>query len=127
MKDCRVFEHILFQMLEIKSLGGPTGGGMFIHHSPQYQDDDNLICINGTPVKFFDDIRRIAKDWKSGDVVELTLEREGEEIVLPITLAGNASKRPPLEPGIIDVAIKKRTDRTDLQRAIWSGMLGENE
>ena len=120
-------EHILFQMLEIKSLGGPTGGGMFIHHSPQYQDDDNLIGINGTPVKFFDDIRRVAKDWKSGDVVELTLEREGEEIVLPITLAGDASKRPPLKPGIIDVAITKRKDRTDLQRAIWSGMLGEYE
>ncbi len=120
-------EHILFQMLEIKSLGGPTGGGMFIHHSPQYEDDDNLICINGTPVKYFDDIRRVAKDWKSGDVVELTLEREGEEIVLPITLAGDTSKRPPLEPGIIDVTITKRTDRTDLQRAIWSGMLGENE
>ena len=119
--------YILFQMLEIRSLGGPTGGGMFIHHSPQYQDDDNLICINGTPVKFFDDIRRVAKDWKSGDVVELTLEREGEEIVLPITLAGDASKRPPLEPGIIDVAITKRTDRTDLQRAIWSGMLGKEE
>ena len=118
-------EHILFQMLEIKSLGGPTGGGMFIHHSPQYQDDDNLIGINGTPVKFFDDIRRVAKDWKSRDVVELTLERAGEEIVLPITLAGDASKRPPLEPGIINVAITKRADRTDLQRAIWSGMLGE--
>ena len=119
--------YILFQMLEIRSLGGPTGGGMFIHHSPQYQDDDNLIGINGTPVKFFDDIRRVAKDWKSGDVVELTLERAGEEIVLPITLAGDASKRPPLEPGIIDVAITKRADRTDLQRAIWSGMLGENK
>ena len=119
--------YVLFQMLEIKSLGGPTGGGMFIHHSPQYQDDDNLIGINGTPVKFFDDIRRVAKDWKSGDVVELTLERAGKEIVLPITLAGNPSEKPPLEAGIIDVAITKRADRTDLQRAIWSGMLGENE
>ena len=46
--------HILFKMLEIKSLGGPTGRGMFIHQSPQYQDDDNLIGINGTPVKFFE-------------------------------------------------------------------------
>ena len=122
--------YILFQMLEIRSLGGPTGEGMFIHQSPQYQDDDNLIGINGTPVKFFDDIRKVAKNWKSGDVVELTIERVGEEIILPITLAGDASKRPPLESGIIDVAITKRTDRTDLQRAIWSGMLGkrgENE
>ena len=95
--------YIVHEMLQIKSFGGPTGGGMFIHQSPQHQDDDELIGINGTPVKFFDDIRKVAKDWKSGDVVELTLEREGEEIILPVTLGGDTSKRPPLEAGIIDV------------------------
>ena len=119
------FNYILFEMLQIKSFGGPTGGGMFIHHSPQYQDDDELIGINGTPVKFFDDIRKIAKDWKSGDRVTLTLKREGKEIILPITLSGDASKKPPLEPGIIDVTITERADCTDLQRAIWSGILGD--
>ena len=116
--------YILFQMLHIYSLGGPTGGGMFIHQSPQYEDDDNLIGINGTPVKFFDDIRKVAKDWKSGDVVELTLERAGENVTLPITLAGDPSEKPPMEPGPIDVSITKSADRTALQRAIWSGMLG---
>ena len=116
--------HILFKMLHIYSLGGPTGGGMFIHRSPQYQDDDNLIGINGTPVKFFDDIRKVAKDWKPGDRVELTLEREGENVTLPITLAGDPSESPPLEPGPIDVTITKKADSTELQRAIWSGMLG---
>ena len=117
--------YILFEMLQIKSFGGPTGGGMFIHQSPQYQDDDNLIGINGTPVKFFDDIRKVAKDWKPGDVVELTLEREGENITVPITLGGDLSESPPLEAGPIDVSITKRADSTDLQRAIWSGMLGK--
>ena len=72
--------YIVYGMLGINSFGGPTGGGMFIHQSKQYQDDDELIGINGTLVKFFDDIRKVAKDWKSGDVVELTLEREGEEL-----------------------------------------------
>ena len=110
-------------MLQIKSFGGPTGGGLFIHHSPQYQDDDNLIGINGTPVKFFDDLRKVAKDWKSGEIVELTLERGGKEIILPITLSGDASKKPPLEPGPIDVTITKSIDSTDLQRAIWAGIL----
>ena len=118
------FGYILFKMLQIHSLGGPKAGGLFIHRSPQYQDNDELIGINGTPVKTFDDIRKVAKDWKSGDVVELTLEREGEEIVLPITLAGETSEKPPLEAGVIDVNIKKRPDSTDSQRAIWSGMLG---
>ena len=117
--------YILFQMLQIKSLGGSTGGGMFIHQSPQYQDDDNLIGINGTPVKFFDDIRKVAKDWKPGDRVELTVVREGENVNLPITLAGDPSESPPLEPGPIDVTITKKADSTELQRAIWSRMLGK--
>ena len=72
---------------------------MFIHHSPQYQDDDELISINGTPVKTFDDIRKVAKDWKSGDVAKLTLEREGKEIILPVTLGGDPFEKPPLETG----------------------------
>jgi len=116
--------YILFEMLQINSLGGPTGGGMFIHQSPQYQDDDNLIGINGTPVKFFDDIRKVAKDWKPDDMVELTVERDGENVTIPITLAGDPSEKPPMEPGPIDVSITKRADSTALQNAIWSGMLG---
>ncbi len=116
--------YILFEMLQIKSFGGPTGGGLFIHHSPQYQDDDELISINDTPVKFFDDIRKVAKDWRSGETVALTLKRGGKEIILPITLSGAASKKPPLESGPIDVTITKSIDSTDLQNAIWSGILG---
>jgi len=117
--------YILFQMLQINSLGGPTGGGMFIHQSPKYEDEDNLIGINGTPVKFFDDIRKVAKGWKSGDVVDLTLRREGKEIILPITLAGDASKKPPVETGVIDVTVTESEDGTESQRAIWLGMLGK--
>ena len=115
--------YIVHEMLQISSFGGPTGGGMFTHQSEQYQDDDNLIGINGTPVKFFDDIRKVAKDWKPGDVVKLTLEREGEEITLPVTLAGDPSKSPPLEAGPIDVTITKSADSTDFQRSILAGIL----
>ena len=117
--------YIVHGMLQIKSLGGSTGGGMFIHQSPQYQDDDNLIGINGTPVKFFDDIRKVAKDWKPGDRVELTVERGGENVNLPITLAGDPSENPPLEAGPIDVTITKSAESTDFQCAIWSGILGD--
>ena len=118
------FGYIVHEMLGISSIGGPTGGGMFIHQSKQYQDDDNLIGINGTPVKFFDDIRKVAKDWKPGDVVELTVEREDKNVTLPITLAGDPSENPPLEPGPIDVTIGRKLDSTESQRAIWSGILG---
>ena len=64
------FGYIIHEMLGIGSFGGPPGGDMFIHRSRQFQDDDSLIGINGTPVKTFDDIRRVAKDWKFGDVVD---------------------------------------------------------
>lgn len=116
--------YVVHEMLQIKSLGGPPGDGMFIHRSPQYQDDDELIGINGIQVKTFGDIRKLAKDWEFGDVVMLTLMRNGEEIILPVTLGGS-SEKPPLEVGIIDVTIRKTTDSTDAQRAIWTGMLGE--
>ena len=116
--------YIVHEMLGIGGIEGPPGGGLFIDNSLQYQNDDQLIGINGTPVKSFEDIRRVAKDWKSGDVVELTLEREDEEIILPVTLRGDASKKPPLEADTIDVTITKRAERSGWQHAIWSGILG---
>ena len=116
------FGYIIHDMLGIGSFGGPPGGGMFIHRSRQFQDDDSLIGVSGTPVKTFDDIRKAARDWKFGDVVELTLEREGKEVILPVTLGGRF-KEPPLASDIIDVAITRRRDRTDFQRSIWSGIL----
>ncbi len=118
--------YIIHEMLRINSLGGPIDAGMFIHRSPQYQDDDELIGISGVPVKTFKDIREVAKDWKSGDVVALTLKREGKEIILPVTLGGDASKRPPLDAGNIDVTIRKRGDSTKLERSILSGIRGNS-
>ena len=120
------FGYIVHEMLGISGIGGPPGRGMFIDSSPQYQDNDQLIGINGTLVRTFDDIRRVAKDWKVGDVVELTLQRVGAEIILPVTLGGDTSKSPPLEADTIDVTITKRTEMSDSQRAIWSGMLGNS-
>ena len=118
--------YIVHEMLGIGGIEGPPGGGLFIDNSRQYRDNDRLVGINGTPVDTFDDIRRVAVDWQSGDVVELTLEREGQEIVMPVTLGGDASKKPPLEADTIDVTITKGTERSDLQHAIWSGMLGNS-
>ena len=119
--------YIVHGMLGIGGIGGPPGGGLFIDNSTQYQNDDQLIAINGTPVGTFDDIRKVARDWKSGDVVELTLEREGEEVTRPVTLGGDTSKKPPLEADTIDVTITKRADSTDAQRAILAGILGDDQ
>ena len=118
--------YIVHEMLGIGGIGGPPGGGLFIDNSLQYQDNDQLVGINDTPVKTFDDIRKAAKEWKPGDVVELILEREGEEVTLPVILKGDTSKKPPLEADTIDVTITKSADNTESQRAIWSGMLGNS-
>ena len=118
------FGYVVHEMLGIGGIGGPPDGGLFIDNSRQYQDNDQLIGVNGTPVDTFDDIRRVAVDWKSGDVVELTLRREGKEVILPVTLKGDRSEKPPLEADTINVTITKRADSKDFQRAIWSGMLG---
>ena len=116
--------YIVHTMLHISSLT-QTNKGLIIHRSPRvgYQDEDNLIGINGTPVKTFNGIRDAAKDWKGGDVIKLTLARNGEEITLPVTLGGPSDKIP-MEAADIDVTITKKADNTELQRAIWSGMLG---
>ena len=119
--------HYILRMLRISAIGGPPGGGMFIDSSPQYQDNDQLIGINGTPVKTFDDIRKVAVDWESGEVVELTLRREGQEIVLPVTLGGDMSKNLQLEVDTVDVTITKRADGTESQRAVLTGILGNGQ
>ena len=56
-------------------------------------------------------------------MVELTLERGGATIIMPVTLGGT-SEKPPMEADVIDVTIRKRADSTASQRAIWSGILG---
>ena len=116
--------YVIHTMLHISSLT-QTNEGLIIHRSPKggYQDKDNLIGINDTPVKTFNDIRDAAKDWKGGDVIKLTLERDGEEITLPVTLGGPPDKVP-MEAAGIDANITKRADSTELQHAIWMGMLG---
>ena len=58
-------------------------------------------------------------------MVTLTLERNDATITMPVKLDG-AYEKVPLETTVVDVAITKRADRTDLQRAIWSGILGNS-
>ncbi|MDE0683796.1 MAG: hypothetical protein OXI63_12840, partial [Candidatus Poribacteria bacterium] len=115
--------YVLQQMLHIKSLT-QTGGGLIIHRSQSggYQNEDNLIGINGIPVKTFKDIRKVAKDWNIDDRVELTLERKGEKITLPIKLGGTLDKPPMVFSGV-NVIISKKENSTNAQRAILAALL----
>ena len=119
-------DYVRRKMLGVQSLTQTPAGDLIIDKSPMYQDGDILVAINGTPVNAFNDVAKLAKNWKSGDIVELTLERNGEEIILPVTLGGTSEKTP-LEAGIFDVNITRRTDSTDSQRTILAGILGNGQ
>ena len=119
------FDYVRKEMLGIQSLVQTPTGAVIIDKSPAYQDGDNLAAINGTPVNSFSDIAKLAKGWKSGDAVALTLEREGETITFPVALGGTSEKLP-IEEGAVSVAISKSADSTDSQRAILSGILGDS-
>ena len=98
--------YVLKKMLRIQSLTQTPMGNLIIHKSPAYQDEDDLVAINGTPVNTFNDIRGVAKDWSTGDVVKLTLERDSETITLPVTLGGT-SEKPPIGLDLASVTISK--------------------
>lgn len=119
-------DYVRRKMLGVQSLTQTPARDLIIDKSPMYQDGDILVAINGTPVNAFNDVAKLAKNWKSGDVVELTLERNGEEIILPVILGGT-SEKPPLEAGVVDVTVTERADSTDSQRATLTGILGDGQ
>ena len=82
-----------------------------------------LIAVNGAEVEAFADLRERAKTWQSGDVLELTIEENGETLTLPVTLSG-VSDNPPTASDA-SVSITKKAETTKLQRAILAGILGE--
>ena len=118
--------YVLKEMLGIRSLTQTQGGTLIIDKSPAYRDGDNLAAINQASVNSFSGMAKLAKDWKSGDVVALTLERNGEKITLPVTLGGTAEELP-IEVGAMSVTISIGADSTDFQRAILAGILGDNQ
>lgn len=116
------FDYVRKEMLGIQSIVQMPTGDLIIDKSPAYRDGDRLAAVNSVPVNSFSDMAKLTKGWKSGDVVELTLERSGETITLPVTLGGTAGELP-IEEGVVSVAISKSADSTGFQRSILAGML----
>ena len=83
-----------------------------------------LISVDGMKIETFADLRESAKTWKSGDVLQVTIEVNDETLTLPITLSG-VSENPPTtrDPS---VRITKKAKTTRLQRAILADILGKN-
>jgi hypothetical protein len=116
--------YVIHQLLRIKSLG-LTPKGMIVRRSQDagYQDEDILMAVDGTPVETFKDLQRIAKDWKPGDKIELTLKRNHVQMTMDITLGGEGQEVP-LEREV-NVSLEKKSQLNNSQRAILSGIIGQ--
>ena len=102
----------------------PTTGYVYdVLKASIQQENWRLISVNGIEVDAFADLRERAKTWQSGDVLELTIEENGETLTLPVTLSG-VSDNPPTASDA-SVSITKKAETTKLQRAILAGILGE--
>jgi predicted metalloprotease with PDZ domain len=82
-----------------------------------------LIAVNGAEVEAFADLRERSKTWRSGDVLEITIEVDGETLTLPVTLSGVSDDPPTARDA--SVRITKEPQTTKLQRAILAGILGK--
>ena len=82
-----------------------------------------LIAVNGAEVEALADLREPAKTWQPEDVLEITIEENGETRTLPVTLSG-VSDQPPTARDA-NVSITKQAKPTKVQRAILAGILGK--
>ena len=85
--------------------------------------DVEITSINGSRIGSLKTLRKIAKHWKSGEVVTLGFEEKGKPVTVTATLKG-VSDNPPTESEVV-VRITKQTETTKLQRAILAGILNK--
>jgi len=87
----------------------------------------NVNAVNGIRIGTSKELRKLAKEWKSGDILELTyedFEKEKKYITEQVMISG-ISENPPTTPEV-SVRITKMEKTTELQRAILAGILGKN-
>lgn len=84
-----------------------------------------VTSINGSRVGSLKELRKIAKHWKSAEVVTLSFEENGKPVTVTATLKG-VSDNPPTESETV-VHITKQAKTTKLQRAILAGILGKDD
>ena len=83
-----------------------------------------VIGINGLRIGNLKKLRKIAKHWKSREVVTFTFEDKGKPTTVSVTLTG-VSENPPTESEVV-VRITQKTETTKLQRAILASILEKN-
>jgi S1-C subfamily serine protease len=51
---------------------------------------DVIVKVDGKPTKTVDDLYHILKNRKSGEVIEVIVLREEQEIVMPVALSSSS-------------------------------------
>jgi predicted metalloprotease with PDZ domain len=115
--------YVIHGLLGIQSLTR-TPEGLIIRRSQDagYRDEDNLVAIDGEPVKTFRDLQVMAKEFSPGDKVEPSLLRGGKRITMELALGGEG-KEPSIEREV-EVSIGKKTRLDSSQEALLSAILG---
>ena len=83
-----------------------------------------VVGVNGSRIGNMKELRKIAKHWKSGEVVTFIYEDNGKAVTNTTTLKG-VSETPPTE-NETDVDIFEEPGNTRLQRTILSDIFGRN-
>ena len=111
--------------VQVTSEGLPTSDYVeeVLKTSLQRDTGVEVTSINGSRIGSLKKLRKIAKHWKSEEVVTLGFEENGEPVTVAATLKG-VSDNPPTESEVV-VRITKQAKTTRLQRAILAGILGE--
>ncbi len=86
-----------------------------------------VSAVNGVGIAKLKELSKIAKEWRSGDTIELTYTETGEEdyVTNSVTLSG-LSDKPPMTPEIV-VQITENTGLTKLQRDILTDIFSRNK
>lgn len=86
--------------------------------------DIEVIGINESRIGNLKELRKIAKHWKSGEVVTFIYEDNGKSVSNTITLKG-VTETPPTENEVV-VRITEKIEKSKLQRTILADILGSN-
>ena len=83
-----------------------------------------IVGYNGTRIGSLNELKKLAKLWKSGDTVTMLYEENGKTTTNTTKLKGVLETPPTENETVVDII--EEPDNTRLQRAILSDILGRN-
>jgi predicted metalloprotease with PDZ domain len=116
-------DYVIHELLQIQSLRR-TEDGFTIRRSQEagFRDDDKLVAVDDTPVRRFDDLVEGLKNSEPGDSVALTVERNGEKLLINFVLGGHKGELATQRS--VEVTITEKSEISAEEQAILNGILG---